>query len=364
MSNVKIIAGEEIIRDQRVMKEARYISSLGYKVEILCWDRNNEFKDKEIEYIDNIKIKRFFPKAIYGSGWKQIFPFFKFIQECKMYLKNQKYEYLHCQNLDGFLAGYLVNNNKKLIFDMREFYVGRERNKIKKVIVKYLVRFAVKKSYRILYVNDTQMKNISNKERNKMIYLPNYPNRSLGIVKSISNINSNHLNISYIGGVRQYHEFKNLFDATKEIENTIINIHGMGTSYTQLKKIESEYKNVNITGKYNPSQTADLYNEADLIYCVYSMDNENWRTAYPIKFYESIITKTPVIVSKGSILEEFLEKNNIGFVVDGSDITEIKKLVTYISRNRNILEEKIKNLEKIQFDYCWEEVVKNLDELY
>ena len=150
MKNVKIIAAEEISRDQRVLKEAKYIYELGYDVEILCWDRENEFVAKEVEYIDNVKIKRFFPKSLYGSGWRQIIPFIKFIIELKKHLKNQEYEYLHCQNLDGFIVGYLINNRKKIIFDMREFYEGREKNKVKKLVIKNIVRFGIKKSHNII----------------------------------------------------------------------------------------------------------------------------------------------------------------------------------------------------------------------
>ena len=195
-----------------------------------------------------------------------------------------------------------------------------------------------------------------------MIYLPNYPSELLG--KSIKKVETNLLNISYIGGVRQYDEFKNLFEATKKIEKIRVNIHGMGTAYNRLKAIEDEYTNVNMTGRYNPSQTAELYGSSNIIYCVYSMNNENWRTAYPIKFYESIVTKTPIIVSKGSVLEEFLKENDIGFVVDGDNIEEIRLLIEDIKNNINILDEKVRNLEKIQFEYTWENVVNNLNFIY
>jgi len=50
--------------------------------------------------------------------------------------------------------------------------------------------------------------------------------------------------------------------------------------------------------------------------------------------------------------------------VDGSNVEEIRKLIQCINKNRNILDEKIKNLERVQYDYIWEEAVKNLDVIY
>lgn len=363
MKHIKMIAAEEVIRDQRVIKEVIYLSELGYNVEILCWDREGEFTNKEFEYVHNVKIKRFYPRATYGSGWKQIVPFLKFIREIRKYLKNQEYEYLHCQNLDGFVAGYLVNNKKKIVFDMREYYEGREKNKLKKFIIKNIVRFAVNKSYSIIYVNNTQISKIDEREKSKFIHLPNYPKASLGICNKKEKLKET-LNITYIGAVRQYKEFINLFEAVKNMDTVIIDIHGSGTAYNKLKEVENQYKNVNITGTYSPSKTAELYSNADISYCVYSMENENWRTGYSIKFFESIITKTPIIVSKGSALEELVTKHGIGFIVDGSNIKDINELIIYISNNKEILKEKERNIEKIQYKYTWENVVGSLNQVY
>ena len=56
--------------DLRVYKEAQYITSKGYEVEILCWDREAMFKKKPTEQYGNIKITRFFGfmfKALHSS---------------------------------------------------------------------------------------------------------------------------------------------------------------------------------------------------------------------------------------------------------------------------------------------------------
>lgn len=134
MKNVKIIAAEEISDDQRVLKEAEYLTNKGFNVEILCWDREGQFREKEIEIINTVRIKRFYPRAIYGSGLKQVIPFAKFIFLCRKYLKNREYDFLHCQNLDGFIVGYFINKN--IIFDMREYYVGSARSLLKSFLLK------------------------------------------------------------------------------------------------------------------------------------------------------------------------------------------------------------------------------------
>lgn len=349
--------------DVRVYKEAKYLVSKGFDVEILCWDRESEYRDKEIEIIDGIYIKRFFPYAKYGSGYKQIISYIRFIKECRSYLKDKEYSYLHCHDLDGAIAGYFSKNrDSKLIFDMHEFYEGQGSKQRIRYIVRRIVNYMQIKSDFIIYVNEQQKTGMKQININKLVYIPNYPD--FDNYQECEKTISEKLRISYIGAVRQYSELKNLMDACKEIEDVHLSIHGAGTAYSELKKIEGNYDNVEITGAYHFSESAKLYSQADILYVVYDMKIENWRKSFPVKFFEAIITNTPVIVSEGSDLERFLKEKDIGFVVDGSNVEKIRELIIYIIRNRHLLNKKMEELKKIQFDYTWENVVKNLDTVY
>ncbi len=362
MKSIKMIAAEEIAYDQRVLKEAEYLSNAGYDVEILCWDREGRFRDKEIEVIGKFKIKRFFPKAIYGSGLIQIFAFIKFILQCKQYLRNKEYDYLHCQNLDGFVVGYLVDREKQIVFDMREYFAGRESNRIKKFIISNLVDFAIKNSSHTVYVNDTQKTAVKQDMLGKLIFLPNYPDNTL--LKFDKKERSDKIRISYIGFIRQYDVYKRLFEAIADMPDVEVSIHGNGTDYNRLKVMEKDHKNIKVTGEYEPKDAGELYINTDITYCVYTNSNENWRTAYPIKLFESILTKTPLIASKGSVAGDFIIEKGIGFVVDEGSVENIRELIMYLRNNRYVLNEKIENLGKIQFEYTWEKVVKNLEMAY
>ncbi len=360
---VKMILTNRFDPDVRVYKEAKYLVQKGFNVEILCWDRENEYKDREAEIVDGISVKRFFPYSKYGTGTKQIKSYIRFIKECKEYLKNQEYDYLHCHDLDGVIAGYIFKMpNIKLIFDMHEFYEAQVSKQKIRYILHSLVNYMQGKSDFIIYVNELQTTVMSTKNIRKIIFLPNYPdeNNYIGVGK----VHSDKLRISYIGAVRQFNELKNLMDACKDIRDIQISIHGAGVDYKRLNNIKNDYKGVEVTGVYHFKESAKLYSKADILYALYPINALQYRASYPVKLFEAIITKTPIIVSKGTVLEEFIKKNDIGFVVDPSNVQEIKNLINIINENRRILDEKSKNLEKIQFDYSWKEVVKNLDEAY
>lgn len=363
MENIKMILTNRFDPDVRVYKEAKYLVSKGYDVEILCWDRENEYKNRELEELQGIKIKRFFPCAKYGTGYKQIISYIRFIKECKRYLKNKQYNYLHCHDLDGVIAGYICRSKYcSLVFDMHEFYEGQCISKIKRHLIRYLVNYMQDRSDAIIYLNELQKDAIKIKNTEKLVYLPNYPE-----YENYSNCEKNQcskLRISYIGVVRQYVELKNLFDACNSIDNISISVHGSGVAYEGLNSIKNNYKNVKVSGAYHFLDSSRLYSQTDVLYAIYPMNIMQNKESFPVKFFEAIITKTPIIVNKGSILEQFLKENDIGFAVDGSKIEEIRKLISYINDNRYLLNEKVKNLEKIRFKFSWEEVVVNLNGIY
>lgn len=361
--NVIMIVTNRFDPDVRVLKEAEYLTSKGYNVEILCWDRENEYLDKPVENINKVKVRRFFPYSKYGTGLKQINSFIKFIIECRKYLKHKEVHFIHMHDLDGAIVGIMAKCFKsKLVFDMHEIYELQTNSKILRLLIRLLVKLIQRKVDFIIYLNEYQIFKMNNKLRDKLVYLPNYPDK-----RNFINTNKNKskkLRISYIGMVGKFEIFRNLFEACKDLDSVEISIHGSGIAYEKLKDIELNYNNVRVTGKYHFSQSSKLYNECDLLYAVYPMSSLQNRVAQPIKYFEAIITTTPIVVSRGMLLEKEVLDKNIGFVVNGEDVEDIKKLIMSILEDRSILEQRRKELDKIKEKYVWEEVVKNIDYIY
>lgn len=347
--------------DLRVFKEAKFIKNLGNDIEILCWDRENKYLDKKCEVIEGIHIHRFFPHALYGTGLKQIGPFIKFYREIKNYLKNKDEEYiLHCHDLDGAIIGYTIKSVIAKVFDMHEYYLTDNNYFIKK-IKGFCVKTIQNKFDFIIYLNDKQKKDVSRKNSHKLVFLPNYP-EGLKFQK-IEKYKNEMLRINYIGIVRHLESLKVLMELSN-LENVKVGIFGGGTSLEEIKKKSSDYENTDVFGSFDHNKVGELYRETDLLYCVYRTENENDKNAFPTKFFESILTTTPIIVNKNSAMGAFVNKNNIGFTIDLEDKNEVKNIIVKINENRMILDEKIKNLKNIQKNYQWENVVNNLLTIY
>lgn len=362
MKHVKMILTNGFDPDIRVYKEAKYLVQQGFNVEILCWDRENRHSGKPEEIVDGIQVKRFFIPSVYGSGYKQIFAMRTFINQCRTYLKDKPADVYHCHDLDGIICGWRLRRaGVKLVFDMHEFYEGRCNNQMKKVM-HATVCFFQNRSDKIIYVNNTQKNEVASKNQNKLIFLPNYPDAANF---SFEKIPSKDLRVGYIGGIRRFDLMKNLFDACADLNGVKVGVHGIGTDYDKLKAIEKNYSNVTMTGWYNgTTQSKQLYQNTDVQYCVYDMNVVNWKNAYPIKLFESIITGTPVIVSHGALIEKFVLENGIGFSVKWDDAAEMRALIQKLTEQPDLVKTARENMKKIHQNYLWESVVQNLDTIY
>lgn len=344
--------------DVRVYKEAKYLVENGFDVTILCWDRKCEYIEKEEENIDGIKIKRFFIKSVPGTGMKQLIPYLKFIKKIKKYLKDKKYNYLHCHDFDGIIVGIFTKRRKekKLIFDMHEIYNNYYAYAKTKIFNKFF-QFVINKSNYVIYVNDEQVKEIQNK--GKLVFLPNYPD--IMTYNPIQKYESDKIRVNYIGSLRDFESLKAIAEISNKDNNLKIGLYGTGIEYDRLLE---KYKNfpVNIYGKYNGiMEIGEIYRNTDILYCSYNPKIENWRVAYPVKLFEAIITLTPIIVTKDTVAGNFVQQNGIGEVIEFGDEVSI---ITAIAKIKENYKQYIDRIKEISDMYKWNNVVKILKSIY
>ena len=213
----------------------------------------------------------------------------------------------------------------------------------------------MKKCDHVIYVNDGQLTEPVSNPNNKYVYLPNFP--EINTYVPITKTKSKDIRVNYIGSLRDYDSLRCLLDLKHG--KVQIGLYGTGICYDQLKK---EYKNANIYGKYDGvKDSAKIYRNTDILYCVYNPNIENWKKASPVKLFESIITHTPIIVSKGTVAGNFVEEYSIGMTVDYNNSESLLKAITEIKENYKSY---VKNIEKISNNYNWDTIKSNLNKIY
>lgn len=362
--NIVMLLTNSFHPDVRVYKEAVYLVKQGHTVTILCWDRDAGTNLPETEEKNGIQIIRFRIPSVAGTGYRQIGAYLKYVKACRKYLSQNKPDYVHCHDLDGALA-YKLSRKRKIpyVFDMHENYI--RGNRIRKCILKRLVEGIIKSSHRSIAVLPVKSIKVNEKLYGKIVTLRNYPDSSY--LNYHEKTESPVLRIGYHGCVRsQIPYFKALFEACKDMKNVRIDINGGGIDLPVLKDMEKSYDNVFVHGKYDGlTESNQLYQNTDLLFCGYDSGNPNYQgETEVVKFYEAIVTGTPMLMTEGIGMAEKVEKYGFGFVIDPKDSQMIRKAVEKVLKQPELLEKCREHMLERADDYRWEHAVKVLDDIY
>ncbi len=356
--------------DPRVYKEAKTLVKAGHKVEILCWDREQRFKDKAHQLLEGIEIKRFFIDSCYGSGYKQILQYNHFRRQVKKYLTDKHFDAIHCHDFDGLYIGASIckARGKKLVYDQHDlldFYFSNRPGAINKFIgcfVRYKEKALLGEVDTHIVVTDKMKELYSDKENIVTIY--NSPEKDL-----FDNINKNindRLTIGFIGSVRFFDQIRCLIDAAIVCKDNVnVLIAGRGTAVSALECYCKEQNcfNVRFTGSYHFSELASLYQQIDIMYSVYPKHNV---VSMPNKFYESIITETPIIASSETEFGEKVGAEGFGFLVypDSDTTGQLVQIMSNLIDNSEEIIRMKSNMAKKKSNYYWESNIPNLLNIY
>ena len=99
----------------------------------------------------------------------QVKSFFKFCMSAKKRAKSINYDVIHAHDIDGMIAAMLIDNKKRIIWDMHEFYDGFSYSFPKNVIYESLAKIAFNKASAIIYVVESQKKRYALKTKKNTI---------------------------------------------------------------------------------------------------------------------------------------------------------------------------------------------------
>lgn len=365
---IKMILTNSFDPDPRVYKEAKTLTEQGADVEILAWDREN--KNKAIDTIDGIKIKRFYSDGKYGAGIKQLPGFINFYKQVNNYLRHINYDSLHCHDFDGLVVGYYVAKGAdkvKLVYDEHDLfflYFDNRKGLLNKLISKFIKvfeRHMLKKVDNHIVVTPNMKRLYKNKST--PIVITNAPMESL--LRNVSKLPKKKTVIGFIGSVRYAEELKVLIKASQRFSYIYIFIAGRGIKLDEIKEFvkNNKYSNVEFYGEYSMNELEFLYSKIDITYLVYP--EKNSFISMPNKFFESIITKTPMIATAESEYGLIGKEYGFGWSVNVRNLEdELINIFKNLSKNNRIMDKFKRNMEKHTYDYTWESNANKLKQLY
>jgi glycosyltransferase involved in cell wall biosynthesis len=343
--DINLHSGSQI----RPMKMMQAFKDIGYDVDIVMG-----YIDKRKEQIQQVKqniangIKYDFlysesstmPTALTEKHHFPIAPFldFSFFKFCK---------------INGIKIGlfyrdvYWVFDNYKKAMPVFKYYITK--------IFYNMDLIYYKKYVDILYLPSIQMSS----------FIPfNFKNKFLALPPGLNELNNNRinkktLNFIYVGGLSESYNLVMFTQLTSKLNDLVLNLCVRQKEWVLNKnKYIDNLKNIVVHHK-NGNELSDIYNNSDIaVYFV--KPNKLWNFAVGVKLFEYIAYKKPIIAVKNTAIGNFVQQNDIGWVINYNEI-ELKELIQSLQENPSQIEEKIKNIEKIIPKHTWKARVNQVE---
>lgn len=364
------------IPSPRILKRIKAIEA-NYLLTIIYWDRNLPNKE-DFDINSKNKVIRISISAPMGRPLLRFIPFLKFFNKSFRYLKEIRPDVIHVENIDMLTVATWYKNrvdrNVKIIYEIADLpaIIFQRESKIvtKKILADTFVKFetTLLKSVDQLILTSPYFWEYYYKRYlpcEKYLFIPNAPSR-LVFEKYHKKTISDTFTVGYFGAVRYVEQLKLLIDAVKQInENIEIVIAGNGIGYETIRKYTAKMDFVRMYGPYNfEREIAELYSKVDCVYCVYDTQVRNVQVALPNKLYEAIVCELPIIVSKNTVLGDFVQKENVGVVVKDNDINELKGVIKMLKDDCTYVKDVAEKCREIKDMYYNDEHEQKLIDVY
>lgn len=156
----------------------------------------------------------------------------------------------------------------------------------------------------------------------------------------------------YFGGFSNDRFLKEIFNLAKtEKFNMLVGGFGPEEYVNLCNQLNESLPNFRYFGRMKSKDGMTMTSCADIVYAMYCKVNPNHIYAAPNKLYEAIALGKPIISTKGTIVENRIVPNDIGWAIE-EDVEELKKLIR--SMNKDVIIAKGKNSQKL-----WNEKYKD-----
>ncbi len=171
-------------------------------------------------------------------------------------------------------------------------------------------------------------------------------------------VEENKLNFIYVGGISDLYDLTLFVKVLKTVSSAKLNLCTRSLEWQKNKAKYTDSQNCIDVFHKKGNELDEIYNQSSI--AVYFVKPDIlWGFAMGVKLFEYIAFRKPIIAVKGTAVGNFVEKNNIGWVIEYTE-DALQKLLNKLQNKPEIIQEKIKNIEKIIPKNTWEARAKQV----
>lgn len=370
MKNILIVRSNPIAPDPRVEKIAAVLSSGGYRVHVLGWDRFG--KSPVCEVREGILIQRLPIVAGFGKGIKNIGPLLRWQFALLAWLvkKRVDYDIVHACDFDTILPALLSKFlfRKKVVYDIFDFYADhlRATPKVVKQMIRRLDIWAINRADAVVLVDLSRKSQISGALPKRLEFIFNSPEDCwMPPDQPIDSEREPGLRLAYIGLLQVERGLLEILDVVERHPEWTFDIAGFGGDEETIQKKAVRLKNVRWHGRVSYERAMELSRQADVLFATYDPAIPNHRFSSPNKVFEAMMLGKPIVVSKGTNMDSIILDADCGLVVDYGNVDQLEKAFKAIAEDVNLRQRLAQNARLVyEVKYSWKIMTQRLLRLY
>lgn len=341
MTRVVMFKSGNAFTDPRIAKEADALTRAGYEVIVLAWDRTGV--GGEAEPGRGWHVEHLGPRAAHGGGVRNIGGFRAFWREAGERAVALDADVLHCHDLDTAPAALRAMKRAapkapRLVLDFWELY--RESRmlpqhgligSLARGAARVLERRSIPRADFVITVTEGQVDYYRSLGAKRVVLVENAP--VLGNYAPVER-NKPEFVVSFIGRMRYVPALATLMRAVQPHPELGVLLVGGGPSADEIARLAGGLERIEVRGAVENCEVAALYRSCDAVYACYDISLGNWRTAFPVKVMEGMACGLPVIVTRGSWIAEYAEREGFGVAVDHDDVADVERAIVALATNR------------------------------
>jgi glycosyltransferase involved in cell wall biosynthesis len=352
------------VSDPRVEKEVKSLTSYGFNVVVLAWNREGTFERFESKS-NNTCIFRFHLNAPYRTfAIAFYYPLFWFW--CLTKLLKLKPKLIHACDLDTVLPSLVYRfliRNVKIIFDVFDTFtlLIQAKSEFLAAFVKPIELCAASKADALVVVSEERLHFFRCVALKKTKIIMNCPPKCSFSSGGSSELcyAKNTFCVVYAGAIAPYRGLLEVAEAVSVLDNVEFVVAGRVIDDELFARL-CAFSCVRYVGQLSFEDSLRLQKSADVIPVLYDQELPINRVAAPNKLYEAMLLGVPVITN----LSGFLIKVPFGIQVE-YDVDAIRGAINHL-QNHPEVGTKLGLEGRLAFEqkYNWSIVEKSLIDLY
>lgn len=329
-TSIVCLRSTALTADPRTKRFSLWLREAGFEAVCIGWDRLGDTPGTSPE---KTSILAHIPGS-YGGGMRLAWPLARwqwFLLKWLIQNRN-RYQVIQAADLDTVLPAVLMKAlfKKKVVYDIHDYYVDSHiLPAILRQPLKRLEDFVVSYVDTTIIVSDARRSQLKDTRPRVLEVIPNVPEHRE--VSGRADDGTATLRLVYVGILVDCRGLFELCDVIRKHADWRLDIGGRGPAEPDIRSIADESDNIHFYGRLEYSDTLALTATADCLIATYDPSIPNHRHSSPNKFGEALMCGKPLIVAKGTSIDQLVLHYNVGFVVPYGDKAELERVLSIIA---------------------------------